>query len=342
MSNKDSLNNANPSIFQLKGTMLAITVFELTQFDAALLKEQLIQKVNEAPEFFETIPMVLSVDKLNTPLDKAELKATINLFKQYNIQLMAIRTDDEKTIAMAGKMGLIVLPPTGAREKLIEIAVNRPTPIIPTIDEVVPETLPIIEKTTETTDVIEATDQSLDQPLDKSEINDADEKQQQLAIDEPTSETIDSKTIENLETTEQEADIQADTPETHEGTDLKAAITVPKNKHQIQPTKIVTTAVRSGQQIEAEDSDLVVTSNISMGAELIADGNIHIYGSMRGRAMAGYRGNNKACVFCHKLTAELISIAGQIITEEDLRRHPLWGKPAQLSLKDNQLIITPL
>lgn len=73
---------------------------------------------------------------------------------------------------------------------------------------------------------------------------------------------------------------------------------------------LVTEPVRSGQQIFAERGDLVVVASVSAGAELIARGNIHVYGTLRGRALAGVHGDNAARIFCESLDAELIAIAG--------------------------------
>jgi septum site-determining protein MinC len=84
-------------------------------------------------------------------------------------------------------------------------------------------------------------------------------------------------------------------------------------------SKIVDHPVRSGQQIYARNSDLIVISPVSAGAELIADGNIHVYGTLRGRALAGVNGNNDARILCHSLEAELVSIAGHYWISEDLQ-----------------------
>ena len=77
--------------------------------------------------------------------------------------------------------------------------------------------------------------------------------------------------------------------------------------------------VRSGQRIYAPNSDLIVTANVSAGAELIADGNIHIYGLMRGRVLAGAAGDTESQIFCTHLHAELISIAGQYWLSDQIR-----------------------
>ncbi len=81
---------------------------------------------------------------------------------------------------------------------------------------------------------------------------------------------------------------------------------------------------------------------VSAGAELLADGNIHVYGPLRGRALAGINGNSEARIFCQQLGAELLSIAGQYKVAEDLRRDPAWGKATQTYLNEEQLQISEL
>ena len=110
----------------------------------------------------------------------------------------------------------------------------------------------------------------------------------------------------------------------------------------MRPTRIITSPVRGGQQIYAQGGALVVTGSGSPGAELLADGNIHVYGAMRGRALAGIKGNTKARIFCQQMTAEMVSIAGQYKVCEDLRRDPLWGSGVQVSLSGDVLNITRL
>ncbi len=106
-------------------------------------------------------------------------------------------------------------------------------------------------------------------------------------------------------------------------------------------SKVITQPIRSGQQVYARGGDLVVLASVSPGSELLADGNIHVYGPLRGRALAGVRGNTDARIFCQSLEAELVSIAGQYKVAEDLRRH-LWKETAQISLDGDSLKITPL
>jgi septum site-determining protein MinC len=129
-----------------------------------------------------------------------------------------------------------------------------------------------------------------------------------------------------------------------EPTDGNAAPKEPQKpaEPEVRPSKIITSPVRGGQQVYAQGGDLIVLAPVSSGAELLADGNIHVYAPMRGRALAGIKGNTAARIFCQQLGAELLSIAGQYKVSEDLRRDPLWGEAIQVSLSGDVLNITRL
>lgn len=101
-------------------------------------------------------------------------------------------------------------------------------------------------------------------------------------------------------------------------------------------TRILTAPVRSGQQIYVQGGDLIVLSSVGAGAEVMADGNIHVYGPLRGRAMAGVSGDSGARIFCQSLEAELISIAGYFKACEDLQSEH-WKKPVQAYLSGSRL-----
>ncbi|MGY2222866.1 septum site-determining protein MinC [Pseudomonas gingeri] len=234
-------------VFQLKGSMLAITVLELSQNNLDVLDRQLAARVAQAPNFFSNTPLVLALDKLPADQGAIDLPGLMRVCRQHGLRTLAIRANRIEDIAAAIAIDLPVLPPSGARER----------PVDPTEGEV---------------------------------------KKKPEKPPEPT----------------------------------------------IKPTKIITTPVRGGQQVYAQGGDLVVVSSVSPGAELLADGNIHVYGPMRGRALAGVKGDTKARIFCQQLSAELISIAGQYKVSEDLRRDPLWGSGVQISLSGDVLNIIRL
>lgn len=238
-------------VFQLKGSMLAITVLELAQNNLEGLDRQLAAKVAQAPNFFSNTPLVLALDKLPATEGAVDLPGLMRICRHHGLRTLAIRANRIEDIAAAIAIDLPVLPPSGARERPVE-----------------PE--PEVKK-----------------------------------------------------------------PE-------PAPVPVPEPEPAIKPTKIITTPVRGGQQIYAQGGDLVVVSSVSPGAELLADGNIHVYGAMRGRALAGIKGNTRARIFCQQLTAEMVSIAGQYKVSEDLRRDPLWGAGVQISLSGDVLNITRL
>jgi len=111
--------------------------------------------------------------------------------------------------------------------------------------------------------------------------------------------------------------------------------------HGGQPGMIQTAPVRSGQQIYADNRDLTVLTTVGAGAEVLADGSVHIYGALRGRALAGAQGNEKARIFCREFHAELVAVAGHYKVLEDIPKE-LRGKAVQIWLENEQLNIAAL
>lgn len=230
-------------VFQLKGSMLAITVLELSHYDLARLDQQLAAKVAQAPNFFSNTPLVLAVDKLPAGEGPLALDELMQICRRHGLRTLAIRAGREADVIAAQALDLPVLPPSGARERAVELPAAQP------------------EKPAE-----------------------------------------------------------------------------PEHR----PSKVITTPIRGGQQIYAAGGDLIVIAPVSAGAELLADGNIHVYGPMRGRALAGIKGNLAARIFCQQMGAEMLSIAGHYKVAEDLRRDPLWGQAVQVALTGDVLNITRL
>jgi len=104
-------------------------------------------------------------------------------------------------------------------------------------------------------------------------------------------------------------------------------------------SKLITSPVRSGQQVVSKGADLIVASSVSHGAELLSDGSIHVYGALRGRALAGISGDLEARIFCQSLDAELVSIAGYYRLSDSIE--PING-PCQIYLLDEHIIIEPI
>lgn len=107
------------------------------------------------------------------------------------------------------------------------------------------------------------------------------------------------------------------------------------------PSLLLRNPVRSGQRIVFTEGDVTVLGSVGSGAEIVAGGSIHIYGTLRGRAMAGINGNSDARIYCQKIEAELLAIDGYYQTAEDIGE-TLRRQPAQAWLDGDILRITPL
>lgn len=129
----------------------------------------------------------------------------------------------------------------------------------------------------------------------------------------------------------------------------KAAVTQTKVEAKEPPaellnlpgTKVHRGPVRSGQQVYAPNGSLVVLGAVSNGAEVIADDSIHVYGPLRGRAVAGAKGNESARIYCQQLMAELISVAGHYQLSAGLQGDN-WEQPVTIFLADEQLTLDRL
>ena len=109
-----------------------------------------------------------------------------------------------------------------------------------------------------------------------------------------------------------------------------------------KPTSLLLESpVRSGQSIFFAEGDVTVVGSVGSGAEIVAGGSIHIYGTLRGRAMAGVNGNSSARIFCQKIEAELLAIDGYYQTAEEIDA-ALRNRPAQAWLEGDIMKITPL
>ncbi len=106
-------------------------------------------------------------------------------------------------------------------------------------------------------------------------------------------------------------------------------------------TMVLHQPVRSGQRIYAQGGDLIVLASVNTGAEILADGHIHVYGTLRGRALAGVQGNESARIFCHDLQADLVAIAGFYVINDDLPADKR-NKAVQIFLDHERLQIESL
>jgi len=107
-------------------------------------------------------------------------------------------------------------------------------------------------------------------------------------------------------------------------------------------TKVINQPVRSGQRIYHQGGDLIVMAAVNAGAEIMADGNIHVYAPLRGRALAGVKGNVDTRIYCQQMEAELVAIAGQYRVFENEVPPEMAGKSAQIFLEGDKIVIASL
>lgn len=244
--------------FQLKGSAVTVVILALTRFDPQLLPDQLKEKIDQAPQFFENSPVLINLDRLENPEALTSMDGLLAICRQLELQPLGFTGVPEVLLAAVNDTGLARLPTPSERAlKLPKQAKASPV-----------ETR--VERVVET--VVET--------------------------------VIEERVVQRL-------------------------------------SKIITRPVRSGQQIYAEGADLIVLAQVSEGAEVLADGNIHIYGTLRGRALAGVRGDESARIFCQQLEAELVSIAGNFVLQDSLPTE-LIKKPAQISLQGEKVVVDPL
>jgi septum site-determining protein MinC len=225
--------------FELKGSLFTLTVMHLFHLEHAVIESHLLEKVKQAPGFFNNTPVVIDLEGMT------EAKQAL---------------DFERLYALLRRHGLI---PVGIRNGSLEYQ-----------EAALLAGLPML-------------------PERRSNTNGLNKK-----------------------------------------TDLTELATSSRNRIVKQP-------VRSGQEVYAPDGDLIVLGAVSAGADVIADGNIHIYGALRGRALAGVKGNIESWIFCQSLEAELISIAGHYQVCEQFNPTDL-AKAAQICLREERLIIEHL
>ncbi|MES2142146.1 MAG: septum site-determining protein MinC [Pseudomonadota bacterium] len=230
-----NLAGTSQEAFKLKASLFTLTTLHLFNADPAFIQEQLKSLIDQTPQFFQQLPIILDLASLKAnPNQSIDFLAIISCLRRYGLIPVGIRGGNAEQQTLSVQAGLAVL----------------------------------------------------------SSIK----------------------------------------PESTEAT-AKPSFTA--------TAKVITQPVRSGQQIYAKNSDLIVLASVSPGAELLADGNIHIYGKLKGRALAGVMGNQNTHIFCKNLEAELIAIAGHYWLSEDLQQTSS-KTGVQISLHQERLQIRTL
>ena len=228
--------------FQMKGTAVTAVVMDLYDYSPDRFFEQLKQKIDSAPQFFNASPLVLNLASYDGELQAEQLQQVVESCRELGLQPIACKAVVGELASTVRRLGLASLPASNTRATQIQAE---------SAHEVV-EKVPVF-----------------------------------------------------------------------------------------RPSKVITRPVRSGQQVYAEGADLILMAAVSEGAEVLADGHIHVYGPLRGRALAGVKGDTDARIFCRQMEAELISIAGYFILNDKLREQ-CWKQAAHAFLEGESIQVAAI
>jgi septum site-determining protein MinC len=298
------------SCLQLKGSLVPMTVMELFQYDQLKIETELARIISQAPGFFEDTPVIIALERFPENDAEIDFDSLLRICKLLNIKPVAVRGGSMLQQLAARQSGLATLPPTKSRGESKETLLAATKATLPS-----------------------STDAS-DTHLHAATTSLAADGAVQSLSESPLQNTAAARPVETEAAIEAANEPDSDIASSTAATDRS-------DKLESIPTKIIYQPVRSGQQIYAKGGDLIILAAVSPGAEILADGNIHVYGALRGRALAGVRGDTRARIFCHSLEAELVSIAGHYKISEDLQKSG-WKTASQIGLIEDKLTITPL
>ncbi len=301
----------NAPVFELKSAPLVTVALLLKTTDPQALAAALAQEFGDSPDMFDHDPVLLDLAAVREAPETPDFAAIRQLLRGYRLNLVAVRGGSEAQMQAALAADLSLAP-----------------------DAPVPAAKPVANKRGEAPSA----------PVAAPPVQEAGPATASVPGGDPT----ESAQLELLPRDEAPAVPSAGTAQASdpneapaaEATDAAAAGLKPANP--LRPTLVVDRPLRSGQQVYARGADLVVLASVNFGAEVIADGHIHVYAPLRGRAVAGARGDTSARIFCTSMQAQLLSIAGTYRTTDTPLPQGLHGKPVQVRLDGETLVIEAL
>lgn len=296
------------SAFDLKSTRLSALSVHLFTPDVAVIRAHLTNKA-QTYQMFANTPFILDVSALNVS-QSFDVLSALQVFQEHGLHVIALRHQKQDASRWAKEAGLIFL--SVKQEPIVLTETTLPEIKSENASQVNNDTLPAME--------------------DLSKV-----ESEMLVSDEASKENV-LPEIEKSDTSNNDTPTETTLPENIESTTPVDGVAV-VTELAARPTLVITTPVRTGQQIYAEKADLIVLCMVSEGAELIADGNIHVYAPMRGRALAGESGDKNARIFVQSMQAELVSIAGIYRVFEQNLPPSLHKHAVQIELHDEKLSI---
>ena len=302
-----------PELFELKSASLSLLALVLKTADPAALDQELTAKLGETPDAFHHDPLLLDLSQLPA-IDAVE---TRSVPVAERVAEAVVGAEDASTAASEAQGQL----------SLDDAATDSPADAASTA----PSTTPVSR--VDLAALLPLLRRHRLQPVGVVDANAAELAQAAgLGLAEAPDEPVRAEREPRVQKVVQQVVKEV-------VVERQVEVAVPA---QAAPTVYVDKPLRSGQQVYAKGADLVVLAAVNHGAEVIADGSIHVYAPLRGKAIAGARGNAQARIFAQQLEAELIAIAGIYRTSENPLPDNVRGKAAQVRLDGEKLLMEPL
>lgn len=296
--------NSEAPVFKIKTGQLPVLILHVLSDDLELLQTQLAQRLAQTPDFFASTPIVLDLAAIAETDAEPDFSALLDFMRAHGMCASGMVGGSASQRAAAARAGLGLYPETPSRD-----AARRAT-----------------DRQADAASAPQAG--MIEPPLEAALLKNQPELPGLSAASAPAipaaRESVASASV-------------ALASAVHE-----SAVQVAEKGATVRPTLVIDRPVRTGQSIYAEGANLVLLAIANAGSELIADGDIHVYAPLRGKAIAGARGNESARIFVNRLEAELLSIAGCFKVFEDGVPEDVRGKAAQIHLDGNRLVMQPL
>lgn len=339
--------------FSVKSAHLDALSIQLQSVETDSIRETLQEQINNYLKF-KALPFILDAQQIEDG-DSVPFTEILALFALHELKMVGLRHSDASWEVYAKRHDLVfVHEKTNAPSSETASAIAENTEENPQNPETAADenTTTLPENTSET-DAADAFARELFGETDASansktaspetEQNDNNDDDGILANDNHAIKTVEmAKPAELVELSPEEAQKLAEANSTELNSEDGEAKGEIVSISEAKQTIVVSTPVRTGQQIYAEKADLIVLGIVSPGAEVIADGNIHIYAPLRGRALAGASGDRKARIFVQSMQAELVSIAGIYRTFEQKLPNHLAKQPVRIELQEDRLAISSI
>lgn len=302
-----------PELFELKSASLSLLALVLKTADPAALDQELTAKLGETPDAFHHDPLLLDLSQLPA-IDAADTRSAPVAERVAD----AVVGAEEAGTAASEAQGQLSLDDAATESPADAPSTTPSTAPVARVD--LAALLPLLRRhRLQPVGVVGANAAELAQAAGLGLAEAPDEPVR--AEREPRVQKVVQQVVKEVVVERQ------------------VEVAVPA---QAAPTVYVDKPLRSGQQVYAKGADLVVLAAVNHGAEVIADGSIHVYAPLRGKAIAGARGNAQARIFAQQLEAELIAIAGIYRTSENPLPDNVRGKAAQVRLDGEKLLMEPL